>query len=321
MRPHRVLLSVVVLLVTAGLTAVPVLPATAAAVTKIRGTAYDASCVFETREGPSVYFFAGQGVSGASGSGMFVEDEDGQLLLASEDAGSTTFAQDGFTASVHLVDVSTGRPAGTAVVEARTSDGPTKLIQVRDRPGNTWEEKGTRLETELVVSDVHAAVPGLRVVPGSGGCAAERTFFDVKTTNPSAQLLRDRDFGTNPCVVDGFRGAEVLLSRDRVEVVVQDGDDVQLASGTLRWRGPNADAEGLPLVDAFTEDVIGHLDVAVALERVGRLQRRSETGEGFVETVQIVPLLAHVTLTASDGRAGTASCAAVSVRSRLFLRP
>jgi hypothetical protein len=296
-------------------------PAVAAAVTKIKGTQYDASCVFETREGPYVYFFAGQGVSGASGAGMFVEDENGQLVLVSDDAGTAVFRPDGFEAAVPLIDATTGRPVGTATVTAATTDGPTRLIEVRDRPGNTWEEKGTRLETELVVDGVQATVPTLHVLPGSGGCAAERTFFDVMTTNPRAQLLRSGDFGTDPCVVEGFPGAEVRLSRDRVEVVVQHDGQVQVASGTLRWQGPNARAANVPLLDAFTEEIVANLDVTVALDRAGRLQRRSESGDGFVETVHVVPYLAQVGITASDGRRGTATCAAVSVRSRLFLRP
>jgi hypothetical protein len=65
-------------LVAVGLAA----PAYGGAVTKVTGTSYDLSCVFETREGPLVFFFASEGVSGDSGSGMFVENPDGEMVLS-----------------------------------------------------------------------------------------------------------------------------------------------------------------------------------------------------------------------------------------------
>ncbi|HEX5018970.1 MAG TPA: hypothetical protein VFX15_15435 [Actinomycetes bacterium] len=313
---RRVLTLLITGLLALGLTTVP---AHAGAVEKIDGTSYDVSCVFETREGPLVFFFASQGVSGKSGSGMFVETADGEMVLTWDKRGTASFDPT-FSASVDLVHPQSGAPAGTATVAATLTPGESQTFEVRDRPGNTWQEKGTRTDTEYAVSDVEAQVPGLTVIVRKNDCSATSTEFHVKTTNPSAELLRDTDFGTDICDVEGFGNAQIRISRDTFEMVIEKGDDIQLADGELRWQGPKAHGI-VPLRDLFTDKIIARLDVTVSLERAGRLERRSESGKGWSERVHVVPYVAHVDLESTDGRSGTASCLATSVRTRIFFSP
>jgi hypothetical protein len=312
----RVLTLLTTGLLALGLTTVP---AHAGSVEKINGTSYDMSCVFETREGPLVFFFASQGISGRSGSGMFIESPDGQTLLTWDRPGTASFDPT-FSARVDLVEPQSGAPAGTASVAANLTAGESHTFDVRDRSGNAWQEKGTRTETDYAVSDVDVQVPGLTVKVRANDCSAMSTEFHVMTTNPSAELLRDVDFGTDICDVDGFGNAQIRISRDTFEMVIEKGDDIQLADGELNWRGPNAHGV-VPLRDLFTDTVIAHLDVTVHLERAGRLERRTDSGDGWSERSHITPYVAHVDLAATDGRSGSASCLATSVRTRIFFAP
>jgi hypothetical protein len=309
-------------LLLAGLAAAP--HASAARSERIVNTISDVSCVFETAQTDLVYFGATASDFG-SGSFMFVETLDFDMVLNGE-SGTAVFGEDGsFSAEVELFSVSTGEPVGTATVEAvRTAVGEPVTEEVRGRSGNSWEEKGTVTTTDYVVEVTSVTVPGYDVLIGDDDCTSQDLAFDVRSTNPAATIYRDSGFESDICRLDGLEFGEVMLDgslRDPAfQVVIDDGVNPQEAEGTIPLRGGSGEAT-TQLVDLVTGEPIGNLTISVDLARNGTRQIETESFEGITSRMARTYYLATITVTTDDGRSGTAVCPAVEFTETIIIRP
>lgn len=284
----------------------------------------DMSCVFETAETDLVFFGASASADG-SGSFMFVETLDYELVLEGFE-GSATFGEDGtFSAEVELIDVETGEPAGTATVEGvRTVSGDPVTEEVRGRSGNSWEEKGTITTTDYDVDITSVTVPGYEVLVGDDDCTSQDLAFDVRSTNPSAQIYRDSGFQTKVCELEGLENGAVMLEGDLREpmfdVVIDDGVNPQESEGTIRLRGGSGEAT-TELIDLVTGEPIADLTISVDLARSGTRQIESESFDGITFRMARTTYVATIEVTTSDGRSGTAECGAVEFTETIIMRP
>jgi hypothetical protein len=302
----------------AGLVIAP--SAVAASPTYTVNTLDELSCAFDTQEGDSVFFFAGAGADG-SGSGMFVESPDGVLLLQG-DGGSAVFGPT-FSAVVALLDPSTGEPVGDATVQATLTLGDPQVEEVRERNGNSWT-RGTVITIDYAVEVTSVTVPGYTVLPEADDCTASRIAFDLRTTNPSAQIFHDTRFGSAICPLDGLTNGAVLLSGElrapRFEVVIDDGVDPLKASGELTLRGFSGSAT-VPLLSRITGEPVADLTIRVTLNRISKRVHESVRDGRVTVLVSSVPYLASITVDTTDGRSGTTDCFAEEVTDKTIIRP
>jgi hypothetical protein len=292
----------------------------AAAPTHTVTTSNELSCVFETQEGDLVFLVAGAGAEG-SGSGMFVESPEGALLLMGE-GGSAVFGPT-FTAAVTLVDPSTGEPVGDATIQATLTLGEPQVEVIRQRNGNSWT-RGTVTTTDYAVEVTSVTVPGYTVLPEADDCTASRIAFDLRTTNPSAQIFHDTRFESAICPLDGLPHGAVLLSGElrapRFEVVIDDGVDPLKASGELTLRGFSGTTT-VPLLSLIRGEPVADLTIRVTLNRIGKRIHEAVREGRVTERVSSVPYLATITVDTSDGRSGTTECFAQEVSRKTIIRP
>jgi hypothetical protein len=313
-------------LAVAGLIATPAV-SSAAPLTRVVNTVTAVDCVFETVEGDFVFFGATSTTrDGGSGSFMFVESPDYELLLQSKEPGTATFDDGAFSAEVLLYDFDTGEPVGVASVEAtRTQSGEPVTERLRERYGNSWT-MGTVTTTEYRVDIESVTVPGYTVLANDDDdCTSRVIAFDVKTTNPNAQVYADSDFGSAICSLEGLANGEVLLSgalpEMHFEVVIDDGVNPQKASGDFLLRGGSVAEATVPLIDLLTEEEVAELTISVQLDRIGRRSRESESFDGITEWLVVVPYRATITVSTSDGRSGVAHCYAEHITTKTIIRP
>jgi len=300
-------------------------PASAAPVTRIVNTVSDFSCVFETAEGALVFFFgSSSSMDGESGAQLFVEDQDATVLVG--EGGTASISTGSFAAEVPVNDVRGEEPVpvGVASIEGtRTVVGEPVTEEIRDRSGNGWTT-GTVVETNYRVDLTSVSVPGYTVLPGDDDCTSQDLAFDVKTTNPSAQIYNDSDFQSAICTLEGLPNGEVRLTGDLrepfFEVVIDDGVNPQKASGRLPLRGGSGEATA-PLIDLNSEEQVAQLSISVELTKIGRRQQESEAVDGITQRVTWVPYRASITVTTSDGRSGVADCYAEYVTEKIIIRP
>ena len=318
-------------LVTAGALVVAGLVATtavssAAPLTRVVNTVTAVDCVFETVEGDYVFFGAtSTTLDGGSGSFMFVESPDYEILLQSEEPGTATFDNGTFSAEVLLYDFDTREPVGVASVEAtRTPSGEPVTERLRERYGNSWTT-GTVTTTEYRVDIESVTVPGYTVLADGDDCTSQVIAFDVKTTNPNAQIYADSDFESAVCTLEGLPNGEVQLSgalpEMHFEVVIDDGVNPQNASGDLLLRGGSSAEATVPLIDLRTEEEVAQLTISVQLDRIGRRSRETESFDGITEWLVVVPYRATITVSTSDGRSGVAHCYAEHLTTKTIIRP
>lgn len=288
---------------------------------RIETTAVDVSCVFSTSEGDLVFFFASD-VNGEAGSGMFVESPDGEFILFGE-GGSATFGPE-FSATVLMYDVVTGEPVGEATVEATVTQlGEPVVEEIRHRDGNRWT-KGSFTLTEFAVAATAVDVPGYTIEPAPEACSGSEFIFDVLTTNPAARVQQISDYESEICQLEGLPDGEVRLSRDIrtpvFEVVIDDGVEPLKASGDLDLRGWSGSATA-PLVSLFTDEVVSDLTIDVTLKKAGQRDHEFVTFNGVTMRISWVPYIASISVSTSDGLAGTAECYSEHIVERIIVRP
>lgn len=318
MRVHRIVIALSAGVLATGLVIAP--SAVAAPPTHTVHTADELSCVFDTQEGDSVFFFAGAGADG-SGSGMFVEGPD-EVVLLRGDGGSAVFGAT-FSAVVALLDPSTGEPVGDATVQATLTLGDPQVEVVRERNGNSWT-RGTITSTEYAVDVTSVTVPGYTVLPEADDCNGNRIAFDLRTTNPSAQIFHDTRFGSAICPLDGLPDGAVLLSGElrtpRFEVVIDDGVDPLKAAGELTLHGFSGTTT-VPLLSRITGEPVADLTIRVTLNRIGKRVHESVREGRVTVLISSVSYLASITVDTTDGRSGTAECFAEEVTAKTIIRP
>jgi hypothetical protein len=293
-----------------GLLAAP--PAAAAPPVVTQNSVDELSCVFDTAQGDAVYFFASASAQDASsGSGAFVETPAGEIVLRGE-GGTATFG-DAFAGDVALTDEAA---AAAGMLSVRLGLGPAGepvVEHVDERDGNV-RTTGTITQTEYAITVTSVDLPGYTVLPATGDCSGARHEFDLRTTNPRVQVIRSTTFGSQICALSGIADAEVRLSgtsrsQPFVEVVIDDGVSPQKASGELSLRGGSGTVT-VPLVDLTTGEPVADLAIAVDLRRSGPGTREVASGPGIQERTRFTPFVATVEVVSSDGRSGTATCAA-----------
>ncbi|MEU4604145.1 hypothetical protein AB0F43_14290 [Kribbella sp. NPDC023972] len=293
--------------------------------TRILNTITSVSCVFETARGDYVFFGAtANTLDAASGSYMFVETADYDMVAEGWE-GTAVFAGDGsFAADVELLDSDTEEPLGLASVEAtRTLLAAPVTEDLQERSGNSWTI-GTVTTTEYRVDVGSATMPGQTVLAGDDDCISEVITYDVMTTNPAAAISSDSDFESAICDLEGLPNGQVALSQDRpgvrYDVVIDDGVNPQEAEGVLNLPGRTAGGTS-PLIDHVTGQQIGELTINVELRRIGARSQQSDTFDGITERGVVVPYLATITVSTSDGRSSVARCYAEDYTSKLIVRP
>ncbi|QGN34904.1 hypothetical protein [Microlunatus sp. Gsoil 973] len=282
------------------------------------------SCVFETVQGDLIFFTAGGStLEGGSGSSMFVETPDFELVLDGQ-GGTADFADTTLTASVPLVDVASQQPAGSATVVAdRIRLGQPTTEEIRERSGNSWTT-GTLTTTDYRLHVTSVIVPGYDVLLDGNDCTGQDLAFDVKTTNPTAQIYSSVDFGSDICDLDGLPDGQVRLTgqpkRPFFEVVIDDGSTPLKASGDLELKGRSGSATA-ELIDLTTEQPVAELSITVELEKIGRAERDAQTDGRVTERMTRVPYRATITVSTSDRRSGRADCFAEESQTKIIVRP
>jgi hypothetical protein len=310
-------------LLGAGLVAAPT--ASAESPERILNTITSVSCVFQTARGDYVFFGASANtLDGASGSYMFIETADYDMVAEGWD-GTAVFAADGsFAADVELYGSDTQESLGLASVEAtRTPLAAPVTENLQERSGNSWTT-GTVTTTDYGVDVGSAIVPGQTVPAGDDDCTSQVITYDVMTTNPAAAIHSDADFESAICDLEGLPNGQVALSQSRpdvrYDVVIDDGVNPQEAEGVLHLPGRTAGSTS-PLVDLVTGQQIGELTINVELRRIGTRGQESNTVDGITERRVVVPYLATITVSTSDGRSGVARCYAEDYTGKLIVRP
>lgn len=310
-------------LLAAGLVAAPT--ASAESPTRILNTITSLSCVFETAQGDYVFFGASSNtLDDASGSYMFVETPE-YTMVSEGWNGTAVFAGNGsFAAEVLLYDFTTHEPLGLASVEAtRTPLGEPVTENLQERSGNSWTT-GTVTTANYRVAVGSATVPGYTVLAGNDDCTSDVITYDVMTTNPAAAIFADSGFESAICDLEGLPNGQVALSQDRpnvrYDVVIDDGVNPQEAEGFLSLPGRTAGSTA-PLVDLVTEQQIGELTINVELHRIGSRSQDSDTFDGITERAAVVPYLATISVSTTDGRSGVAHCYAEDRTEKTIIRP
>ena len=284
----------------------------------------DLSCVFETAE-TDLVFFGASASSDGSGSFMFVETLDYELVMEGF-GGTASFGDDGsFSAEIELISASTGESVGTASVEGvRTQTDDPVTEEVRGRSGNSWEEKGTITTTDYSVEITSVSVPGYDVLLGDDDCTSQDLVFDVRTTNPSAQIHRDSGFSSEICELEGLDFGAVLLDGDLREpmfqVVIDDGVNPQESEGTISLRGGSGEAT-TELIDLVSGEPIADLTISVDLARSGTREMETESFDGITIRTSRTNYIATIEVTTTDGRSGTAECSAMAFTESIIMRP
>ncbi|GAA2095848.1 hypothetical protein GCM10009841_07280 [Microlunatus panaciterrae] len=315
----QILGGVVAMMLGGTVLAAPV--AAAAAPTVIKNTVQELSCVFDTLEGGTVYFFAGaSSMDQSSGSGMFVEDETG--VPFSGEGGTATFGSS-FTGTVTMRDVDTGQAVGEVSVVASLERGEPRTDNIRERSGNSWTT-GSTVTTDYTVLAQTVTVPGYTVLPEANDCSGSEIIFDVRTTNPAAQVYGDTEFESAICALEGLPYGEVRLTgsvqEPFFEVVIDDQVNPLKASGEVLMQGHRGSGSA-PLSSLVTGDQVAVLNLTLDLQRAGRRQAESVAEPGWKERVSWVPYHASVDVTTSDGRAGRAKCDAEQVTTKIIIGP
>jgi hypothetical protein len=224
---------------------------------------------------------------------------------------------------VTLVDFSTGEPVCDATVQARLTLGDPQVEVIRERTGNSWT-RGTITSTEYAVDVTSVTVPGYTVLPEADDCNGNRIAFDLRTTNPRAQIFHDTRFGSAICPLDGLPDGAVLLSGElrapRFEVVIDDGVDPLKAAGELTLHGFSGTTT-VPLLSRISGEPVADLTIRVTLNRISRRVHESVREGRVTQRVSSVPYLASITVDTTDGRSGTTECFAEEVTSKTIIRP
>lgn len=291
-------------------------PAAGAAPTRIDAEYWGVSCVHALGGGETLFLFGSGTTDGAEGGvGAFVENADG-AMVAEGFTTDFTFA-DSFATSLDL--------AGTTfAISADVDRGATETAAMNERDGNGWT-KGTTSQTSLEVTATEASYGGQPVDLSAGGCSGDITGFDVRTTNPAAQIHHDEDFDSAICDVDGLPDAQVRVTGALPDVVVEvvadhGGEDVEQAEGEITLRGGRGTLS-TDLVDVYTGETRTTATIGVELERSGSATREIESGEGIVERRTVTPYDETISVVLADGRAGTASCSGVAVSTQVRIAP
>ena len=295
-------------------------PAAAGPLVRIQNTVDDFSCVFDTEEGATVFFFGSSSDAG-SGSAAFVEGED--LYLEGWE-GTAAFGANTLTASVGLATVPEGEPVGTVTISATTTLGEPTMEQVNARSGNTWE-RGTITTADYTYSDVAITIDGFTPILDDTTCTGQRTVFDVRSTDPASRVYRDSTLTSGPCPILGREDAELLLSGQPREPFLEivfgaQGSDPSKAQGVLERDGASWSAS-LALIALATEEQVGTLDVTAEISLDGAPYRQRFSEGGFTEMAWIVPYAVAYEILTDDGTTLTAECEAYQVRSHLNISP
>ncbi|GAA4804434.1 hypothetical protein ACFQ0K_11305 [Nocardioides caeni] len=289
-------------------------PATAAAPTSIKAEYWGVSCVTALAGGDTLFLTGSGTTDGAEGGvSAFIETIDGGY-----DEGTSTSWEfgDTFAATVPI-----GAHTFTIGADAATGERTTQPVHERD--GNRWT-RGTTTFADLLLTGVSATYDGRSVELGEGACNGDITAFDLRTTNPTAYVTADRDFGSDICDVEGLPDGQVRLSGRLpdvlVEVVLDHGETAEKAVGELRLVGRRGTV-GADVVDLGSGEATTTAHVDLALRRSGPAQRVVESADGFTERRTVTPFLATVDVVLADGRSGMATCAAIAVSTQLRVKP
>jgi hypothetical protein len=295
-------------------------PAAAGPLVRIQNTVDDFSCVFDTQEGATVFFFGSSSDAG-SGSAAFVEGED--LYLEGWE-GTAVFGTNTLSASVGLATVPEGEPVGTVSVSATTTLGGPTVEQVNDRSGNTWT-RGTITTADYTYSDVVITIDGFTPILDDTTCTGQRTIFDVRSTDPASRIYRDSTLTSDPCPILGMEDAELLLSGQLREPFLEivfgaQGSDPRKAQGVLQRDGQNWSAS-LALIALATEEQVATLDVTAQFSLDGAPYRQRFSEGGFTEMAWVVPYTVTYQILTDDGTTLSAECEAHQVRSHVNISP
>jgi hypothetical protein len=201
--------------------------------------------------------------------------------------------------------------------------GDPQVEVVRERNGNSWT-RGTITSTEYAVDVTSVTVPGYTVLPEADDCNGNRIAFDLRTTNPSAQIFHDTRFGSAICPLDGLPDGAVLLSGElrtpRFEVVIDDGVDPLKAAGELTLHGFSGTTT-VPLLSRITGEPVADLTIRVTLNRIGKRVHESVREGRVTVLISSVSYLASITVDTTDGRSGTTECFAEEVTAKTIIRP
>lgn len=293
-------------------------PAGAARLERIQNTVDDFSCVFDTQEGATVFFFGSSSDAG-SGSAAFVEGAD---LYLEGWAGAAVFGTSTLSAAVGLATLE-GQPAGTVSVSATTSVGEPTMEQVNDRSGNTWT-RGSITTADYTFSDVEIMIEGFTPILDETTCSGQRTIFDQRSNDPASRVYRDSTLTSEPCTILGIDDAELRLSgqirEPFLEIVLgAQGSDPRKAQGMLQRDGSKWSAS-LPLIALATEEQVDTLDVNAEISLSGAPYRGRLSEGGFTEMVWTIPYSVTYDIV-TDGATSQAECEAYQVRSHTILSP
>ncbi len=287
-----------------------------AAATRIDAEYWSVDCVYALPGNDTLFLFASGTTDGAEGGvGAFVEDTDG-AIVAEGQTDSYTFGDD-FTTSFALGE-------GTLGIDVAVTRGETRTEPLRERSGNSWT-RGTMTMADLDTLTQSLTYAGRQVDVSSGSCAGSITGFDVLTTNPAATIYRDEDFDSEICDVAGLPDAQVRITGQLpntvVEVVADHGESgVEKLAGDLTLTGGRGSLSG-DVVDLFTGEVTTTGTVTLDLTRTGRQTRQVESADGFTERRRHTTYREEIAVAFADGRRGAATCTGVATTTHVWIGP
>jgi hypothetical protein len=202
--------------------------------------------------------------------------------------------------------------------------GEPQVEEVRERNGNSWTT-GSVTSNDYAIEVSSVSVPGYSVLPQADDCDGSQLAFDLRTTNPSAQVLSSATFGSDICRLEGLADGAVLLAEQdvrapRFEVVIDDGVDPLEASGIVELHGWSGSTTA-PLVSRMRGEQVADLTIGVTLNRIGDRIHESVRDGDVTERVSVVSYLAAITVDTSDERSGTADCFAEEITGKTIIRP
>lgn len=295
-------------------------PAGAGAPTRIDAEYWGITCASSLGGDRSLYLFGSGTTDGVEGGvGAFIEDSSGAILAegTAEEFDFGTGFQGDFRAAIDL-------GGETLAVEADLVRSAAVTTTVDERDGNRWT-KGTSTQASVAVTPTSVTFDGTPIELDEGACTADVNGFDVRTTNPAAYVLRERDFDSAICDVEGLADAQVRVSGALpdayVEVVLDHGgEDVEKVQGEVRVKGGRGTLSA-DVLDVFTGEVRTTARIGLVLERSGRTVREVESDGGSVQRRTLTPYRETITVSLADGRKGTATCSGVAVTTQVRFAP
>ncbi len=291
-------------------------PAGAGAPTRIDAEYWGVTCVGDLGGGRTVFMFGSGTTDGTEGGvGAFVEDATG-AVVAEGQATAYEFG-DVFGAQIPL-------DGQSLVLLADVVVGQSVTEQVEERDGNRWT-RGTTTRTEVAVTPTRASYGPTVLALGADACTGDLNAFHVRSTNPSATVLRDHDFESEICDVVGLTDGQVRISGALPEAVVEvvldhGGEDVEKVQGEVRLAAGRGTLVA-DVVDVYTGAVRTTATVGLELVRSGRSVREVSSDGGLTETRTVTPYRETVTVAFADGRRGAATCSGIAVTTQVRIRP